>query len=129
MNKANGTVALTNVVNLLLHKEYDSEVTVEANKKVDVKDVGSLTAFITEALSMCFVLAHGLSSDGGLGIDPPFAGVYRVAKQDESIESLNVRKGERLFLHIASANMNVSEPSKTAKSPLSRTNPTGRRVP
>ncbi|KAG1795206.1 heme peroxidase [Suillus plorans] len=84
------SLALTNVVNLLLHKEYDSEVTVAANKKVDVKDVGSLTAFITEALR----------------IDPPFAGVYRVAKQDESIESLNVRKGERLFLHIASANMN-----------------------
>ncbi|KAG1765167.1 heme peroxidase [Suillus placidus] len=84
------SLALTNVVNLLLHKEYDSEVTIEATKKVDAKDLGSLTAYITEALR----------------IDPPFAGVYRVAKQDESIQSLNVKQGERLFLHIASANMN-----------------------
>ncbi|KAG1740010.1 heme peroxidase [Suillus lakei] len=84
------SLALTNVVNLLLHKEYDSEVTVEATKKVDAKDLSSLTAFITEALR----------------IDPPFAGVYRVAKQDESIESLNIKQGQRLFLHIATANMN-----------------------
>ncbi|KAG1767154.1 heme peroxidase [Suillus placidus] len=84
------SLALTNVVNLLLHKEYDSEVTIEATKKVDAKDLGSLTAYITEALR----------------IDPPFAGVYRVAKQDETIESLNVKQGQRLFLHIASANMN-----------------------
>ncbi|KAG2338641.1 heme peroxidase [Suillus weaverae] len=84
------SLALTNVVNLLLHKEYDSEVTIEATKKVDAKDLGSLTAYITEALR----------------IDPPFAGVYRIAKQDETIESLNVKQGQRLFLHIASANMN-----------------------
>jgi linoleate 10R-lipoxygenase len=43
-----------------------------------------------------------------LGIDPPFAGTYRVAKQDESINSLNVKQGERLFLNVAAANMNVS---------------------
>ncbi|KAG2157761.1 heme peroxidase [Suillus bovinus] len=84
------SLALTNVVNLLVHKEYDSEVTVAADKKVDAKDLGSLTAYITEALR----------------IDPPFAGAYRVAKQDESIESLNVKQGQRLFLHIANANMN-----------------------
>jgi len=57
---AEGTVALTNVVNLLLHKEYDSEVTIEATKKVDAKDLGNLTAYITEALSMCFILADAL---------------------------------------------------------------------
>ncbi|KAG2132772.1 heme peroxidase [Suillus clintonianus] len=84
------TLALTNVVNLLLHKEYDSEVTIEADKKVDAKSLASLTAYITDALR----------------IDPPFAGVYRVAKQDETIESLNVKQGQRLFLHIATANMN-----------------------
>jgi linoleate 10R-lipoxygenase len=55
MNEVDGTVALTNVVNLLLHKEYDSEVTIAANKKVDAKDLGSLTAYVTEALSMCSV--------------------------------------------------------------------------
>jgi cytochrome P450 len=84
------SLALTNVVNLLLHKEYDSEVTIAANKKVDAKDLGSLTAYVTEALR----------------IDPPFAGTYRVAKQDESINSLNVKQGERLFLNVAAANMN-----------------------
>ncbi|KAG2364875.1 putative linoleate diol synthase [Suillus spraguei] len=84
------SLALTNVVNLLVHKEYDSEVTVAANLKVDAKDLSKVTAYITEALR----------------IDPPFAGVYRVAKQDETIESLNIKQGQRLFLHIASANMN-----------------------
>ncbi|KAG1881160.1 heme peroxidase [Suillus subluteus] len=84
------SLALTNVVNLLVHKEYDSEVTIAANKKVDAKDFGSLTAYVTEALR----------------IDPPFAGTYRVAKQDESIESLNVKQGQRLFLNVAAANMN-----------------------
>lgn len=103
------SLALTNVVNLLLHKEYDSEVTIEATKKVDAKDLGSLTAYITEALR----------------IDPPFAGVYRVAKQDETIESLNVKQGQRLFLHIASANMNEDafpEPRilKAARTPRER---------
>lgn len=84
------SLALTNVVNLLVHKEYDSEVTVAANLKVDAKDLSNVTAYITEALR----------------IDPPFAGVYRIAKQDETIESLNIKQGQRLFLHIASANMN-----------------------
>jgi hypothetical protein len=60
VSEAEGILALTNVVNLLLHKEYDSEVTIEANKKVDAKDLGSLTAFITEALSTCVVLADAL---------------------------------------------------------------------
>ncbi|KAG2124640.1 hypothetical protein DEU56DRAFT_916990 [Suillus clintonianus] len=40
-------------------------------------------------------------------IDPPFAGVYRVGKQDETIESLNVKQGQCLLLHIATANMNT----------------------
>jgi len=42
------------------------------------------------------------------GIDPPFAGVYRVAKQDETLASLTVKQSERLFLDIATANMDVS---------------------
>ncbi|KAG2108086.1 hypothetical protein DEU56DRAFT_941459 [Suillus clintonianus] len=42
-------------------------------------------------------------------IDPPFAGVYRVGKQDETIESLNVKQGQCLLLHIATANMNVNK--------------------
>ena len=42
------------------------------------------------------------------GVDPPFAGVYRVAKQDDTVLSLTVKKGDRLFLDIAAANMNVS---------------------
>jgi len=42
------------------------------------------------------------------GIDPPFTGVYRVAKQDETLTSITVKKGERLFLDIAKANMDVS---------------------
>lgn len=63
------------------------------------------------------------------GIDPPFAGVYRVAKQDETIESLNLKQGQRLFLHVASANMNVSQSFQTHVL-LSHTcpNPTGGRL-
>jgi len=75
------SLALTNVVNQLLDAE---------NNITTIQDVSSLNAYVLEALR----------------IDPPFAGVYRVAKQDETVVSLTVQRGERLFLDVAAANMN-----------------------
>ncbi|KAG1827565.1 heme peroxidase [Suillus subaureus] len=74
------SLALTNVVNQLL----DSE------KSGDTRDLSSLAAYTIEALR----------------IDPPFAGVYHIAKQDETIGSLTVKQGERLFVDVATANTN-----------------------
>ncbi|KAG0693723.1 heme peroxidase [Suillus ampliporus] len=82
------SLALTNVVNQFLDSEESS--TIQAAKSMDTKDLSSLTAYINEALR----------------IDPPFTGVYRVAKEDETIVSLTVKRGERLFLDIATANTN-----------------------
>ena len=77
-------------------------------KGLDTSDLSSLTAYILEALSSWFILLDLLLFTFNLGIDPPFAGVYRVAKRDETIVSLTVKQGERLFLDVAAANMNVS---------------------
>jgi hypothetical protein len=52
-------------------------------------------------------LKHGTTSDLFVGIDPPFAGVYRVAKKEHTVESLAVQQGEHLFLDVASAGMSV----------------------
>ncbi|KAG0701786.1 heme peroxidase [Suillus ampliporus] len=81
------SLALTNVVNQLLDSENNPTVTIQA---ADTGDLSSLTAYTIEALR----------------IDPPFAGVYRVAKQDETVGSLTVKQGEQLFLDVARANMN-----------------------
>ncbi|KAI6149466.1 heme peroxidase [Pisolithus tinctorius] len=83
------SLALTNVVNLLLVSEENATFRTQA-RSVDTKDVGALEAYVIEALR----------------IDPPFAGVYRTAKKDQTVGSLNVKEGERLFLDIAGANMN-----------------------
>ncbi|KAG1717309.1 heme peroxidase [Suillus paluster] len=84
------SLALTNVVNQLLDSEKNSLVTIQSAKSADTKDLHSLTAYTIEALR----------------IDPPFAGVYRVAKQDGVVDSSTVKQGERLFLDIATANKN-----------------------
>ncbi|KAG0709341.1 heme peroxidase [Suillus ampliporus] len=83
------SLALTNVVYQLLRTENDPTLTIQANHSADVKDLPHLTAYIVEALR----------------IDPPFAGVYRVAKQDDAVVSTNVKQGQRLFLNVAAANM------------------------
>ena len=75
---------------------------------MDTKDLSSLTAYILEALSAYSIMATLPLLTSNSGIDPPFAGVYRVAKQDETIASLTVKQGDRLFLDVAAANMNVS---------------------
>lgn len=98
-------LALTNVVNQLLDSKQDSTVTIQSE---DTKDLSGLTAYAIEALSTCPVLVHTPFLTSDVGIDPPFAGFYRVAKKDENVVSLNVKQGERLFLNVAAANMNVS---------------------
>ncbi|OJA13135.1 hypothetical protein AZE42_03642 [Rhizopogon vesiculosus] len=78
------SLALTNVVNQLLSET--STISIQAIKSLDLN---GLSAYIIEALR----------------IDPPFAGVYRVAKQDETLASFTIKQGELLFLNIATANM------------------------
>lgn len=43
-----------------------------------------------------------------IGIDPPFAGVYREARKNTQIGSLSVQAEERLFLSTAKASVDVS---------------------
>ncbi|KAI6041267.1 heme peroxidase, partial [Pisolithus marmoratus] len=83
------SLALTNVVNLPLVSEDHATFRAQA-KSADTKDFSALEAYVIEALR----------------IDPPFAGVYRTAKKDQSVGSLNVKEGDRLFLDIARANLN-----------------------
>ncbi|KAF9223967.1 heme peroxidase [Gyrodon lividus] len=83
------SLALTNVVNLLLDSEEGATFRTQA-KSVDTKDLTALEAYVFEALR----------------IDPPFAGVYRVAKKDHTVGSLAVQQGDCLFLDVASASMN-----------------------
>ncbi|KIK94193.1 hypothetical protein PAXRUDRAFT_143426 [Paxillus rubicundulus Ve08.2h10] len=82
------SLALTNVVNLLLDSEEGATFRTQA-RSVDTRDVGALEAYVVEALR----------------IDPPFAGVYRVAKKEHAVGSLAVKQGEHLFLDVASACM------------------------
>ncbi|KAH7927845.1 heme peroxidase [Leucogyrophana mollusca] len=92
------SIALTNVVNILLDSEEHATFHTQA-KSVDTKDLLGLEAYVIEALR----------------VDPPFAGVYRVAKEDATVGSLTVKQGERLFLDIASANLNEDAfPSPTS---------------
>ncbi|KAI6041268.1 heme peroxidase [Pisolithus marmoratus] len=83
------SLALTNVVNLLLVSEDHATFRAQA-KSADAKDFSALEAYVIEALR----------------IDPPFGGVYRIAKKNQSVGSLRVSEGERLFLNIAGANLN-----------------------
>ena len=99
---------MTNVVNQLVDSEKNAVTTNQSWKGLDTSDLSSLTAYILEALSSWFILLDLLLLTSNSGIDPPFTGVYRVAKRDETIVSLTVKQGERLFLDVAAANMNVS---------------------
>ncbi|KAG6381666.1 heme peroxidase [Boletus reticuloceps] len=83
------SLALTNVVNLLLDSEEHATFRSQA-KSADIKDMAGLEAYVIEALR----------------IDPPFAGASFTAKKDHSVGSLVVQQGERLFLNVASAGMN-----------------------
>lgn len=100
--------ALTNVVNQLLDSENDHIVTIQAAQSDDTKDLSGLTSYIFEALSAYSVTVNTLLLTSGSGVDPPFAGVYRVAKKDENILSLTIKQDERILLNVATANMNVS---------------------
>lgn len=43
-------------------------------------------------------------------VDPPFQGVYRVAKADMAVGGVSVQKGQRVFLDIGTANAAVRPP-------------------
>ncbi|KAF9231166.1 Septin-domain-containing protein [Melanogaster broomeanus] len=83
------SLALTNVVNLLLDVDKYAAIHTQ-DKSADAKDLNALEAYVVEALR----------------IDPPFTGVYGVAKKDAAVGSLVVTQGERLFLDVAGACMN-----------------------
>jgi cytochrome P450 len=92
------SLALTNVVNLLLDSEEHATFRTQA-MSADIKDLSGLEAHVIEALR----------------IDPPFAGTSYVAKKDHAISSLAVQQGECLFLDVAGAGMNEQAfPNPTA---------------
>ncbi|TFK39791.1 linoleate diol synthase [Crucibulum laeve] len=81
------SLALTNMVNLYLGTDHDSQIrTLAVNGEVQ----GSLNGFVYEALR----------------IDPPFRGVYRVVNTDQTISGQSLKKDDRLFLDISTANQN-----------------------
>jgi linoleate 10R-lipoxygenase len=98
---------LTNVVNQLLDSRKNSTIASQAVKNLHTEDTYSLTGYVLEALSTCPIMADLPLLTSIPGIDPPFAGVYRIAKQDGTVASLTIKQGERLFLDVAAANMNV----------------------
>ncbi|KAA1469100.1 linoleate diol synthase, partial [Dentipellis sp. KUC8613] len=62
----------------------------------DKKNADKLSGYVYEALSACV-----------LGIDPPFRGVYRESLEDQTIGSLSVKRGTRVFADIASASQDA----------------------
>lgn len=42
------------------------------------------------------------------GLEPPFKGVFRVAEKATTIGPLAIQKGDHLFLHLATANLEES---------------------
>lgn len=43
------------------------------------------------------------------GLDPAFQGYYRVATKDQTIGKNELKKGDRVFADIGSANLNVCD--------------------
>ena len=43
-----------------------------------------------------------------LRLDPPLQGIYREARTNEIVGSTSVKAGDLVYLHITTANMNVS---------------------
>jgi len=79
--------ALTNAVNLYLGSSHDADVRAIAAKA----SRSQLDAYAHEALR----------------VDPPFQGVHRVSKKDQTISSHAIQKNERLFLDVANANIDA----------------------
>ncbi|KAF8630158.1 hypothetical protein AX15_003106 [Amanita polypyramis BW_CC] len=82
------SIALTNMLNLYLGNKQSSEIA-ELAANPDVKD--QLHGFAREALR----------------IDPPFRGVYRVAKENKNFSGFQVQANERIFLDTHAANTNA----------------------
>ncbi|EKM81762.1 hypothetical protein AGABI1DRAFT_90139 [Agaricus bisporus var. burnettii JB137-S8] len=89
------SLTLTNIINLYLGSDHD--VTLKKLARHDDPQV--FTGFVYE----------------GLRLDPAFQGYYRVATKDQTIGKNELKKGDRVFADIGSANLNekmFSEPSK-----------------
>jgi cytochrome P450 len=84
------TLALTNMVNLYLDTDYESDVRRLATSST-VK--AGLEGYAYEALRL----------------DPPFRGVYRVASKNGVINGQNLTTEQRVFLDISSANRSPNQ--------------------
>lgn len=83
------SLALTNMINLYLGREEGTKIS-SLIKSADGNAL--LDGYAREALRL----------------DPPFQGVYRVATKDQEVGGVAVKKNDRVFLDIASANVNES---------------------
>ncbi|KAH8832679.1 linoleate diol synthase [Flagelloscypha sp. PMI_526] len=82
------SLALTNIFNVYLGSEYEAQFKAAAQ----APGTSPFDKFIWEALRL----------------DSPFRSVRRVALQDQTVGSLSVRKGDTVFLDIASAHRDES---------------------
>ncbi|RDB20840.1 Linoleate 10R-lipoxygenase [Hypsizygus marmoreus] len=83
------SIALTNMVNLYLGSEQDAAIR-GIVKGADSK--AKLDGFVSEALRL----------------DPPLQGVYRTAAKEHTVGTLSIKKGDRVFLNVAGANLDAS---------------------
>ena len=75
----------------------------------DVEAKASIDGYIYEALSTRLpLLAIPMLRLLSLGLDPPFEGIYRTAVKGYTARGLKFKEGDRLFLNIAAANLDVS---------------------
>jgi linoleate 10R-lipoxygenase len=85
------TLVLTNIVNFLLDGERLKEIT-KLSQSTEPSAHERLRGFVWEAARL----------------DPAFQGVFRTSTKDVQVGDLSVQKGDRLFLDMAVANLNVS---------------------
>ncbi|KAJ3493551.1 hypothetical protein NLJ89_g10993 [Agrocybe chaxingu] len=76
-------IAITNTLNVYLGSDHAPTLTALANKK------GQFDAYVYEVLR----------------IDPTFQGVFRISTKDQVINGQSFKKNDRVFLNIASANL------------------------
>jgi len=85
------SISLTNTVNIYLGSEQETQIrALSLGASTSKTQLGQLDSLVQNAFRL----------------DPAFQGVYRVATKDAVIGGLPVKKGERVFVNIANANLN-----------------------
>jgi|SRR5882762_3855004 len=69
---------------------------------------GLFTSLSVCRLSFLAEKKKATETNYGIGLDPPFNGVFRTAQKDVTVASLSIKQNERLFLNIAGANLEVN---------------------